>query len=552
MPRRNVPLRRGRLDALRCVARILVARLLALLASFSPAFGAGLPASPSSQHVARGPDLTPARHDPLVAMVRRVDRFLRRNSVGGVTPDPRWPLNPTETARLTAICQLLGYAELNTVVPRPRFRTTVAECADTLLSRFAEVRSGTVFDGMLGYAMLKAYETVGDPRYFAGAEDVIAELTAISRSEYILNGGMMAAMAFAEHYHLTGNTDSEALARYVLAGEPAYQHVDGCFPHWCWCTRDISYTDWMSMELILIQRAMDDPHIAPMLAGTLSFMEGRIDAQGQTHYEGPCPNDAGCTIAYWSLGSGCSIDTETRGFTNEPAYSALLFDHFHSPRYAPVMEFLHSIESNGTWADQWEDFVPPSDPYYPWASADTSVINISINFWTLCATLSGRENPRAIELEWNRDDTDDATAEADPPHIRPAPPGAPRIAAPPLNRLQIASRDVVNTCDAPAVLRAPPSGLPAAISFAAITPNPSNAGFAIGFTTAATGSIALAIYDAAGRRVRSFPAAAVAPGAHSIEWDGRDDRGRACGGGVYLAALRRGAELQVRRLLLVR
>jgi hypothetical protein len=369
------------------------------------------------------------RNDPLVRMVHRVDRFLSRNSVDGVTPDSRYALNPTEVARLTATCQLLGYAELNRVVPRPRFRTTVRQCADALLGRFAEVRSGTVFDGMLGYAMLEAYETVGDPRYLAAAEDVIAELTAIPRSEYILNGGLMAAMAFAEHYRVTGNTDSEALARLVLAASRRTSTPTAAFPHWCWGTRDISYTDWMSMELILIQRAMDDPNIAPMLAGILAFMEGRIDAQGQTHYEAPCADYPGCTIAYWSLGSGCSIDTETRGFTNEPAYSALLFDHFHSPRYAPVIGFLQSIESNGTWADQWDYFVPPSDPYYPWASADTSVINISINFWALAATLSGREDRKGIELEWARAEAEgDVSEDADVPRRR-LPPALPPCAS---------------------------------------------------------------------------------------------------------------------------
>ena len=524
------------------------------------AFAAGAPppsdpTGPITHRREREPILVFTRHDPLVAMVRRVDRFLSRHSVGGVALDSRYALNPTEVARLSAICQLLGYAELNDVVPRRRFRTTVAECADTLLSRFAQVRSGTVFDGMLGYAMLKAYETTGDPRDLTAAEDVIAELTAIPRTEYILNGGLMAAMAFAEHYRLTGNTDSEALARLVLAGEPAYQHADGCFPHWCSCTRDISYTDWMSMELILIQRAMDDPHIAPMLAGTLAFMEGRIDDQGHTHYEGPCPGVPGCTVEYWSLGSGCSIDTETRGFTNEPAYSALLFDHFHSPRYAPVLAFLQSIESNGTWADQWDYFVPPSDPYYPWASADTSVINISINLWSLSATLSGREDRPAVEREWARLDADDVVPDADLPKVRFAPSGPlrPRAdAARAVSRMQIAPSEIVNSCDSPPALATSPSRAAAAVAFTAITPNPSRNGFEIRFTAPVAGPVSLSIVDAAGRRVRPLLAEPMRPGVHSVAWDGRDEAGRQCGAGLYFAALRRGSDLQVARLLLLR
>ena len=516
------------------------------------------PAGPLQHPPELEPTLDPHR-DPLVAMVRRVDRFLWRNSVGGVTPDSRWNLNPTETARLTAICQLLGYAELNSVVPRERFRTTIGLCADTLLGRFAEVRSGTVFDGMLGYAMLKAYETIGDPRYLTAAEDVIAELTAISRSEYVLNGGLMAAMAFAEHYKVTGNTDSEDLARYVLAGEPAYQHADGCFPHWCWCTRDISYTDWMSMELILIQRAMDDPNIDPILAGTLAFMEGRIDDEGHTSYEASCPDYPGCTIEYWSLGSGCGIDTETRGFTNEPAYTALLFDHFHAPKYDAVLHFLQSIESNGTWADQWDYFVPPSDPYYPWASADTSVINISINFWALAATLSGRSDPSAIEQEWASGETNDALAlKPDRPALRSTPAGHPGPRAstvPSVSRMQVAPPEVVNTCDgqsSPPAIGANPPPAPE-VTITAIAPNPSPSEFNIALTARVASAVTLSIYDSAGRRVRTLIEGEVARGAHSVDWDGRDDAGRKCGGGVYFAALRPARrDPQVVRLLLVR
>lgn len=535
--------------------RFAIVLPLLLAAIVGPSRGAALAGANPSRPVSPVPELKPGRRDPLVAMVRRVDRFLWKNAVGGVTPDPRWVLNATETARLTATCQLLGYAELNTVVPRRRFRTTVQQCADTLLARFAEVRSGTVFDGMLGYALLKAYETVGDPRYLAAAEEIIAELTAIPRTEYILNGGLMAAMAFAEHWHLTGNTDSETLARSVIAGEPAYQHADGCFPHWCWCTRDISYTDWMSMELILIQRVMDDPHIDPILAGTLAFMEGRIDEHGHTSYEAPCPDDPGCTIAYWSLGSGCSIDTETRAFTNEPAYSALLFDHFHSEKYAPTLGFLQSIEKDGTWADQWDFFVPPSDPYYPWASADTSVINISINFWALAAILSGRADHAAIQLDWasaeEMDDFEVVYADPGTPKLR-VPASGRGVPAPAPNRMQVAPSGVVNTCDAPPAAPSRAIASTPAISFSAITPNPSRAGFEIRFVNARGGTASLAIHDAAGRHVRTLLGEPLEPGAHAITWDGRDAAGRACRGGVYFATLRCTGEVRVSRLQLVR
>src|SRR5436309_1606473 len=97
----------------------------------------------------------PRPRDPLVPILRRMDRYLQRNETDGVDLDYRYDLAPTEIARLTATCQLLGYAELYRVVPRRRFRQDVAQRADFLLDRFESVRSGTVFDGMLGYAMVK-------------------------------------------------------------------------------------------------------------------------------------------------------------------------------------------------------------------------------------------------------------------------------------------------------------------------------------------------------------------------------------------------------------
>src|SRR5882672_10824954 len=69
----------------------------------------------------------PRPRDPLVPILRRMDRYLQRNETDGVDLDYRYDLAPTEIARLTATCQLLGYAELYRVVPRRRFRQDVAQ-----------------------------------------------------------------------------------------------------------------------------------------------------------------------------------------------------------------------------------------------------------------------------------------------------------------------------------------------------------------------------------------------------------------------------------------
>src|SRR5262245_11914222 len=50
--------------------------------------------------------------DPLLPLIHRVESFVRRGESSGVAMDPRFSLNPSEVARLTVVCQLLGYADL--------------------------------------------------------------------------------------------------------------------------------------------------------------------------------------------------------------------------------------------------------------------------------------------------------------------------------------------------------------------------------------------------------------------------------------------------------
>src|SRR5262249_8537853 len=186
--------------------------------------------------------------------------------------------------------------------------------------------SWTVFDGMLGYCFFEAFEAAGDSRYLDAGRAVVTELVAVAPGNLILNGGLMAAVGFAAHYPLTGDATPPRLAPTAIASLPTDQNADGSFPHWCYRSEDVSYTDWMAMELILIQRRLDDPLITPMLQKMEAFMEERVDSTGNTSYEAPCPGQPGCTLYYWSAASGCDIDYDTRAFTNELGYSALLFD----------------------------------------------------------------------------------------------------------------------------------------------------------------------------------------------------------------------------------
>ncbi|MCP4571007.1 MAG: hypothetical protein GY838_01520 [bacterium] len=69
-------------------------------------------------------------------------------------------------------------------------------------------------------------------------------------------------------------------------------------------------------------------------------------------------------------------------------------------------------------------------------------------------------------------------------------------------------------------------------------PNPFNPSTTIAYELAADGPVTLDVYDTAGRRVRRLLQGVVLDaGRAEIVWDGRDDRGRRAGSGVYLYRL---------------
>ena len=68
-------------------------------------------------------------------------------------------------------------------------------------------------------------------------------------------------------------------------------------------------------------------------------------------------------------------------------------------------------------------------------------------------------------------------------------------------------------------------------------PNPFNPSTAIRFEVARMGPVEVAVYDLAGRRVRTLVAAEMAPGAYAPLWDGRDDGARPVPSGAYMVRL---------------
>ena len=71
-----------------------------------------------------------------------------------------------------------------------------------------------------------------------------------------------------------------------------------------------------------------------------------------------------------------------------------------------------------------------------------------------------------------------------------------------------------------------------------IVPNPSRGTTRIDYEVMGSVEVELSVFDLAGRRLRTLVSARKSPGRYSVEWDGRDDRGRALDGGVYFCRLR--------------
>jgi flagellar hook assembly protein FlgD len=64
--------------------------------------------------------------------------------------------------------------------------------------------------------------------------------------------------------------------------------------------------------------------------------------------------------------------------------------------------------------------------------------------------------------------------------------------------------------------------------------------------------VRLAVYDVAGRLIRTLIDADLRPGAHGAIWDGRDSSGRGMESGSYVARLEAGGTVKTVALSLVR
>jgi len=100
---------------------------------------------------------------------------------------------------------------------------------------------------------------------------------------------------------------------------------------------------------------------------------------------------------------------------------------------------------------------------------------------------------------------------------------------------------------------APPGvSLPGAAELFQNTPNPFNPSTRIRFSLGASASVRLEVFDLRGRLAATLAAGERPAGTHSVEWDGRDERGRALPAGVYLYRLSAGGTAITRKMVLLK
>jgi hypothetical protein len=82
-------------------------------------------------------------------------------------------------------------------------------------------------------------------------------------------------------------------------------------------------------------------------------------------------------------------------------------------------------------------------------------------------------------------------------------------------------------------------------------PNPTQHDVTLSFSLPIDAPVQLAVYDLTGRRVCIAWSGTLARGSHTLRWDGADDAGKRSPQGLYFLRLRRGAETQTTRVMLL-
>ena len=83
-------------------------------------------------------------------------------------------------------------------------------------------------------------------------------------------------------------------------------------------------------------------------------------------------------------------------------------------------------------------------------------------------------------------------------------------------------------------------------------PNPFNPETIIKYTVPEAGDVRLVIYNVVGQQVRELVNAAQSPGQYGVRWNGRDAMGRSVSSGVYFYRLVAGADIAIKKMVLMK
>lgn len=94
--------------------------------------------------------------------------------------------------------------------------------------------------------------------------------------------------------------------------------------------------------------------------------------------------------------------------------------------------------------------------------------------------------------------------------------------------------------------------VPARLSLSPAHPNPMSGRTTLVMQLPTRQRVSVDVYNVLGQRVRTLCDAVLPPGAHSVTWDGTDEKGRPASNGVYLYQLRAGAAKLTRKVVVIR
>ena len=83
-------------------------------------------------------------------------------------------------------------------------------------------------------------------------------------------------------------------------------------------------------------------------------------------------------------------------------------------------------------------------------------------------------------------------------------------------------------------------------------PNPFNSETTIRYGVPVPGEVLLLVYNLSGQKVRELVCGSQDAGMHTVQWDGKDDKGREIGSGVYVCRMAAGGYEHIRRMVLVK